>query len=72
MELGPESVLWFIFVVDSGRKTEIGRDFGLGVSGTVVAISIEEDRLKREAKLDRLDFELSARTDDCFGVLETL
>lgn len=32
------------------------------MSGTVVAISIEEDRLKREAKLDRLDFELSART----------
>lgn len=28
--------------------------------------SIEEDLLNREAKLERLDFELSARTGPCF------
>lgn len=38
-----------------------GREFGLGVSGTLVAISIEADLLNREAKLERLDLELSVR-----------
>lgn len=34
------------------------------VSGTVVAVPTEEDRLKREAKLERFDFELSVRVGE--------
>lgn len=64
-EIGSELALWS--VVESGKVPEIGCSFKFGVSEAVVAISIEEDRLKREAKLDRLDFELSARTVDCFA-----
>lgn len=42
--------------------SEKGRGLCNRVSGKAVAISIEEDRLKREVKLERLDFELSERT----------
>lgn len=45
---------------------EFDLEFGLGVSGVVVLVSIEEDRLKREAKLERLDLDFSALTGDCF------
>lgn len=45
---------------DESRMPEIGRGFRLGSLGAGVAISIEDDRLKREAKLERFDFELSA------------
>lgn len=46
---------------------ETGCVFGLGVLGAVEVISIEDDRLKREAKLERFDFELSARAGDCLA-----
>ena len=61
-------------VVGSDRKSEIGRDVGVGVSSEVVVISTDEDRLKREAKLECLNFELSVRAGGClveFGVVET-
>lgn len=64
-EIGSELALWL--VVEPGNVPEIECGFRVGVSGVVAVISIEEDRLKREAKLDRLDFELSARTVDCFA-----
>lgn len=48
------------WIPDTGRKL-----LRIGMLGPVVAISIDEDRLKREAKLERFDFELSARTGDC-------
>lgn len=44
-----------------------GSDSDSGVSGADVAIPIEEDRLNREAKLDRLDLELSVRFGDCLA-----
>ena len=46
---------------------ETGRDFEFGVLGAIVAISIEDDRLKREAKLERFDLELSVRAVDCLA-----
>jgi hypothetical protein len=45
---------------------KIGRDVGVGVSGIGVATSREENRLKREVKLERLDLELSARNGVSF------
>ena len=44
--------------------SETGRKLGLDVSSTVVAMFTEEDRLKCDAKLERLDFELSVRTGE--------
>ena len=45
---------------------EFDLDFGLGVSGAVVPVSIEEDRLKRETKLERLELDLSVRIGEFF------
>lgn len=46
---------------------ETGRGFRIGVLNAVVAISIEDDRLKRETKLERFDFELFARAGGCLA-----
>lgn len=54
----------------SGRMSDIGRDFGVGLLSVVVGISMEDDLLKREAKLERLDVELPVRTGDCLAASE--
>ena len=53
------------FAAEESRTPEIGRELGLGILGVVVAISTDDDRLNREVKLERFDFELSVRTGDC-------
>ena len=46
---------------------DTGDDVELGEIGASVAISIGDDRLKRETKLGRFDFELSARIGGCLA-----
>lgn len=47
------------------RISETGDDLGLGILGASAAISIEGDRLKRKAKLERFDCELCVRAGGC-------
>ena len=43
---------------------EFDLDFRLGLPGTVVPVSVGEERLKREAKLERLELDFSVRTGE--------
>jgi hypothetical protein len=48
---------------------DTGRDSDFGVSGADVAIPMEDDRLKRDVKLDRLDLKLPVRIGGCVVVV---